>query len=306
MTDDKMTRRASPPAPVRPRLTALDFVLFGLVVAAVVFVVWRVNAVLVYDWNWPRVFNFVVRYDEETGQWVANLLVQGLLTTIRLAFWGTILAALIGLVMGYWRTCETLALRIISRTYVELIRNIPPLIFIFIFYFFLASQLFPAVGLDRLNTSSPWVDNPVFRFAFGDPRLLNNFLSGLICLALFEAAYITEIVRAGIQSVPKGQWEGGRAIGLSRRNLLRDIIFPQAIRKILPPLAGQFITLIKDSAIISLISVQELTFLATEVAASTTKVFETWILVGAMYFALCYFFAFVFARLERRAGLNQR
>ena len=88
--------------------------------------------------------------------------------------------------------------------------------------------------------------------------------------------------------------------------MLRDIIFPQAIRKILPPLAGQFITLIKDSAIISLISVQELTFLATEVAATTGKTFETWILVAAMYFALCYFFAFVFARLERRAGRARR
>jgi polar amino acid transport system permease protein len=301
-----MTRRAAPPIQPRRRLTALDWVLYSLVLAALVFMVWRVNAVLVYDWNWPRVFNFVIRYDEETQSWVANLLLQGLATTIRLAFWGTILAALIGLVMGYWRTCETLALRIISRTYVELIRNIPPLIFIFIFFFFIASQVFPVLGLNNIDTSSPWVDNAFFRIAFGDPRLFSNFLSGLICLALFEAAYITEIVRAGIQSVAKGQWEAGRAIGLSRTNLLRDIIFPQAIRKILPPLAGQFITLIKDSAIISLISVQELTFLATEVAASTTKVFETWIIVGAMYFGLCYFFAFVFARLERRAGRSQR
>lgn len=297
-----MTRRAPPPAPPRRRLTVIDWMLFALVAAALWYVVWRVNAVLVYNWEWHRVLRFVVRFDAETGQWVANLLLQGLFTTIRLAFWGTILAAIIGLIMGYWRTCNSLALRIISRTYVELIRNIPPLIFIFIFYFFIASQVFPALGLNNINTSSPWVDNAFFRFAFGDPRLFSNFLSGLICLALFEAAYITEIVRAGIQSVKKGQWEAGRAIGLSRFNLLRDIIFPQAVRKILPPLAGQFITLIKDSAIISLISVQELTFLATEVAASTTKVFETWILVGAMYFALCYFFAFVFARLEVRAG----
>jgi polar amino acid transport system permease protein len=182
----------------------------------------------------------------------------------------------------------------------------PPLVFIFIFYFFIASQIFPALGLDSLDRSSPWLDNTVFRVLFGDPALLTNFLSGLICLALFEGAYITEIVRAGIQSVPKGQWEAGRAIGLSRRNLLGDVIFPQAIRKILPPLAGQFITLIKDSAIISLISVQELTFLATEVAASTTKVFETWIIVGAMYFVLCYSFAFLFARLERRASRSLR
>lgn len=302
-----MTRRTTPPpAPPRRRLTLVDWVLFGLVLAAVLFVVWRVNSVLVYNWNWSRVLSFVVRFDQETGSWVANLLLQGLFTTIRLAFWGTILAAIIGLILGYWRTCDSLALRIVSRTYVELIRNIPPLVFIFVFFFFIASQVFPAIGLNNIDTSSPWVDNAFFRFAFGDPRLFSNFLSGLICLALFEAAYITEIVRAGIQSVDKGQWESGRAIGLSRFNLLRDIIFPQAIRKILPPLAGQFITLIKDSAIISLISVQELTFLATEVAASTTRVFETWLLVGAMYFVLCYFFAFVFARLEKRASRSQR
>ena len=298
-------RAPPPPAPPR-RLTVLDWLLFGLVAVAIAFVVWRVNAVLVYNWNWSRVLSFVVRIDPETGAWVANLLLQGLFTTIRLAFWGTILAALIGLVMGYWRTCETLALRIISRTYVELIRNIPPLVFIFIFYFFIASQIFPAIGLDRVDTDSPWLDNPAFRVLFGEPALFTNFLSGLICLALFEGAYITEIVRAGIQSVPKGQWEAGRAIGLSRWHLLADVIFPQAIRKILPPLAGQFITLIKDSAIISLISVQELTFLATEVAASTTKVFETWIIVGGLYFVLCYSFAVLFARLERRAGRSLR
>jgi polar amino acid transport system permease protein len=88
--------------------------------------------------------------------------------------------------------------------------------------------------------------------------------------------------------------------------VLKDVILPQAIRKILPPLAGQFITLIKDSAIVSLISVQELTFLATEVASTTTKVFETWILVGLMYFVLCYSFALLFSRLERRAAKARR
>ena len=141
---------------------------------------------------------------------------------------------------------------------------------------------------------------------FGDPGLFSNFLAGMICLALFEGAYITEIVRAGIQSTPTGQWEAARAIGLSHFNVLRDIVIPQAVRKILPPLAGQFITLIKDSAIISLISIQELTFMATEVAATTTKVFETWILVGFMYFVLCYSFAMFFAYLERRAKRSQR
>ena len=290
----------------RRKLTKVDFTLFAGVILLVVYAVYQVNDVLVYKWNWGRVTNFVIRFDKDSGTYVANLLLHGLATTLRLAVWGTVLATIIGLIMGYWRTCENLTLRIISRCYVELIRNIPPVVFIFIFFFFISSQIFPALGFDNINPDSPFVDNAIFRIMFGDPVLLSNFLAGMVCLAMFEGAYITEIVRAGIQSIPKGQWEASRAIGLSPFNVLRDIILPQALRKILPPLAGQFITLIKDSAIVSLISIQELTFLATEVAASTTKVFETWILVGAMYFVLCYGFALLFAWLERRAAKSRR
>lgn len=299
--------RSEPPPPLpRKRLTVLDIVLFLLVAGAVVYAVYRVNDVLVYNWNWSRVFNFVLRWDEEDSRWVTNLLLQGLFTTLRLAVWATIFAAIIGLLMGYWRTCDSLALRIISRVYVELIRNIPPVVFIFIFYFFISSQIFPALGFDSIARDSAWTNNTLFWILFGDPRLFSNFLAGMVCLAMFEGAYITEIVRAGIQSVSKGQWEAGRAIGLTRNHLLRDIIFPQAIRKILPPLAGQFITLIKDSAIVSLISIQELTFLATEVAATTTKVFETWIVVGGMYFVLCYSLAITFGYLETRAARSRK
>lgn len=203
-------------------------------------------------------------------------------------------------------TADNLTLRIISRCYVELIRNIPPVVFIFIFYFFVSSQIFPAIGIEDIDTNGAFASSGFFRFLFGNPNLFSNFLAGMICLSLFEAAYITEIVRAGIQSTPTGQWEATRAIGLSHFNVLRDIVIPQAIRKILPPLAGQFITLIKDSSIISLISIQELTFIANEVAATTTRVFETWILVGFMYFTLCYSFAVLFAHLERRAKRSHR
>ena len=301
-----MDRNSPPPALPKRRVTLIDLVLIGLVIAMITYAVYRVNDVLVYNWNWDRVFSFIIRYDEDSGRWVANLLIHGLLTTLRLAIWATILATIIGVIMGYWRRCNNLSLRIISRAYVELIRNIPPIVFIFIFYFFISSQIFPMIGLSSLRYDSPYMDNGLFRFMFGDPRLFENFIAGMVCLAVFEGAYITEIVRAGIQSIGKGQWEAGRAIGLSHINILRDIILPQAIRKILPPLAGQFITLIKDSAIVSLISIQELTFLATEVAATTTKVFETWILVGGMYFVLCYFFAYVFGKLEQRGARSNR
>ena len=257
--------------------------------------------VLVYNWNWSRVFNFVIYYDEERARYVPNLLLEGIATTLRLAFWATIVAATIGLIMGYMRTSKNLAMRMISRCYVELVRNIPPVVFIFIFYFFLSGQLMPLIGIDDIDKDGAFVSSALFYTLFGDPRLFSNFVAGALCLALFEGAYITEIVRAGIQAIPKGQWEAARAVGLATIDVLRDIIFPQAVRKILPPLAGQFITLIKDSAIVSLISIQELTFLATEVASTTTKVFETWIIVGAMYFLICYSFAALFSYLEKRA-----
>lgn len=301
-----MNRNTPPPPPVRKRLTVVDIIIFSAVVAVILFAGYRVNEVLVYNWDWSRVLNYVVRYDAESGSYVTNLLLYGLATTLRLAIWATLLASLIGLVFGYWRTCDNLTLRILSRTYVELIRNLPPLVFIFIFYFFISSQIFPMIGIDNIDSDNRFVDNWLFRFMFGDPNLLSNFLAGVLCLALFEGAYITEIVRAGIQSIAKGQWEAARAIGLSSFNVLRDVIMPQALRKILPPLAGQFITLIKDSAIVSLISIQELTFMATEVGATTTKVFETWILVAGIYFALCYSFALLFGYLERRAARDLR
>ena len=301
-----MDRNTPPPPATKQRLNTVDYLLYAVVAAFIFYAIYRVNDVLVYHWDWSRVFGFVIRFDEETQTWVSNLLLQGLATTLRLAVWATIFATLMGVIMGYWRTSKNLTFRIISRSYVELIRNIPPVVFIFIFYFFVSSQIFPAMGVDNINPENPLVNNPVFTFMFGNPALLSNFLAGMICLSLFEGAYITEIVRAGIQATPKGQWEAARAIGLSHFNVLRDIILPQAVRKILPPLAGQFITLIKDSAIISLISIQELTFVATEVAATTTRVFETWILVGAMYFVLCYSFAVLFAHLEKRAKRSHR
>ena len=297
-----------PPPPTKPkrRLQKIDVGIIALVVVLLAYVIYRVDFVLVYNWDWSPVFNFVITTDPDTGSWVANLLLNGLLMTLRLAFWGTIAAAIIGLLMGLCRISRNLFLRAISRIYVELIRNTPPIVFIFVFYFFISSQIMPLLGVDDFARNASPTTQSVVGFLFSPMGLFSNFLSGMICLAMFEGAYITEIVRAGVQSIEKGQWEGARAIGLSRLNVMRDVVLPQAIRKILPPLAGQFITLVKDSAIVSLISIQELTFVATEVAASTTRVFETWITVGAMYFVVCYFFAALFKRLETSMSQDRR
>ena len=274
-----------------------------MVAAVVLAVALRLEARLHYDWNWGAIIpHYILRYDEESGSWIPNLLAKGFFTTIRLAVWGAFIAAIIGVVMGLCRVSPVLFLRLLSRTYVELIRNLPPLVFIFVFFFFISSQIMPLLDIDAFLRDASPASLRVVSVLFGTPELLANFVSGLIVLSLFEGAFVTEIVRAGIQSIPAGQWEAGRALGLGRGRIIRDIILPQALQKVFPPLAGQFINVVKDSSIISIISIQELTFSAVEVAVSTGRVFEVWLSVALMYFAICFLFSLAFRRLERRGA----
>ena len=282
----------------------LDALILTLVFGLIGYVLHRAQSHFHYNWDWRLIPGYFARYDAEQGHWVLNLLGQGVLATVRLALWGSLLAALIGGVMGMCRVSRSLFLRLLSRTYVELIRNIPPLVFIFIFYFFISGQLIPVLDVEsRLAEAAPETLH-VLAFLFGPPELLPNFLSGLICLALFEGAYVTEIVRAGIEAVPKGQWEAARALGMHPGQVMGEVVLPQAIQKMIPPLTGQFISLIKDSSLISLISIQEMTFTGTELAVSSGRVFEVWLTVAALYFLLCFGLARLFRRLEQR--LNRR
>ena len=118
-------------------------VIFGLIG----YVLHRAQSHFHYNWDWRLIPGYFARHDAERG-WVLNLLGQGLLATVRLALWGSLLAALIGGVMGVCRVARSLFLRLFSRTYVELIRNIPPLVFIFIFYFFISGQLMPVLDVE--------------------------------------------------------------------------------------------------------------------------------------------------------------
>ena len=288
------------------RLNWLDVIVLAAVIVAIVYVLHRVDSVLEYKWNWSIIPNYLYRWDEEQQRWVANLLMLGLYTTIRLAVWGIVFAALIGVVFGIMRTSRRLFPRLVSRTYVELIRNIPPLVFIFIFYFFISSQIMPILGVDEFVRSASPATLKTIELLFGPTHLVENVISGVICLAMFEGAYVTEIVRAGIQSIPNTQTEAGLSIGLTRWKLMRHVILPQAVQRVVPPLAGQFISLIKDSSIVSLISIQELTFLAVETAVSTTRVFEVWLTVAGLYFGVCYACALAFDWLERRMGESRR
>lgn len=277
----------------------LDAALIALAVLAAVHVWGRVSEVLVYRWDWGFLPQALVRRTE-SGGWEANLLLEGLIATLRLSIWSMAGAAVLGTVLGVMASSTRLLPRLTAFTYVGLIRNMPPLVFIFVFYFFVSSQVIPALGLDVWTRNLSPAEAAAVSALFGPPGRLENFLSGLLCLALFEAAYIAEIVRGGIAAVPPSQTEAARSLGLRRGQVFRFITAPQALRAVTPPLANQFIMLVKNSAIVSLISVQELTFIGTEVAVSTGRRFETWIVVALMYFTICFGLSRLFARMERR------
>jgi len=282
----------------KTKFTTIDLILSFLLLSAVIYTVYKLHIGFSYKWNWGAIPQYFLRYDAESENWVTNILLQGFFTTIRLSIWATIFATLIGAAMGLFRVSRSLFRRLIGGTYVGLIRNLPPLIIIFIFYFFIGDQILPLLGVEDFIRNSSEGTQAVFAVFFAPPSLFTAFLSALITLSLFEGAYITEIVRAGIQSIEKGQWEAAAALGFSRWQQMRYVVLPQALQRILPPLAGQFISTIKDSAIVSVISIQELTFQAMELMASTYLTFEIWITIAIMYLMLTLSCSLAVERLE--------
>lgn len=189
----------------------------------------------------------------------------------------------------------------LARTYLEVLRNIPPVVVIFIFYFFLSEQLVTAFNIEGWARGiAKQENNAAWEFFFGDMRRFPQLISGVLVLALFESAFVGEIVRAGIQSINKGQHEAAQSIGLNKLDQLRFIVLPQALKKVVPPMANQFIAIIKDSSIISLISVQELTFKTVELVASTRAIFEAWITTALFYFVICFTLSMLFRKLENK------
>jgi len=271
----------------RTRFSFLDYLLIAALIGGFLFIVYRLFFSLNYKWNWSIIPTYLVRYDAESERWTANILLEGLLTTIKLSIWGMLLAAFLGLVMGLARKARRLFFRLCARSYVELIRNTPPLVLVFIFYFFVSDQVLPAIGAESFVRSLSESGKNWLALVAAPPELFIPFLSGTITIGIFQGAYITEIVRAGIEAIDDGQWEASRALGLKRFQQLRLVILPQALRIVLPPLANEFINTIKYSSIVSIISIQELTFQGMQVMASTQVTIEVWLTITLMYLILC-------------------
>ncbi|MCS3459273.1 amino acid ABC transporter permease [Aeromonas rivuli] len=202
-------------------------------------------------------------------KWTPGPIAFGIWVTIKLSLVAGIFAILLGTLAGLARLSPNPALRNLAGCYVELIRGTPLLVQIFIVYFFIGTVL----NLDR-------------------------FTAGVAALAVFTGAYVAEIVRAGIDSIHKGQMEAGRSLGLTSAQTMRYIILPQAFKRVLPPLAGQFINLIKDSSLVSVISITDLTKAGREVVSSTFSPFEVWFTVALLYLVLTGTLSFLVRRLE--------
>lgn len=299
-------------APRRPRPKArrptparvLDVVVIVCAVAALGALVVRANTVLGHRWDWSVIPTYLVRTDPATGAWAPNLLLLGFFTTIRLAVWSLLIGTLVGVVAASMRVSDRPALRWLARSFVELVRNTPPIVLIFVGYFFVSSQVMPSLGIDRALRAAPGPVQQAAAVLLESPERINDFLAGLACLGLLAGAYMTEIIRAGLQSVPPSQIEAGRALGLRGWAIFRKIVLPPALRNVLPAMAGQFIVSIKDSSLVALISIQELTFMSSEVSSTTRRFFEVWLFTAALYFTVCFTCSMLFRGLERRWKLR--
>ncbi len=271
-----------------------------LCIALGVYVYNRIKYGLEYKGNWAVIPRFLIRRDQETGRLVPNFLLEGLITTLKLSIWAVILATVAGIITGLFRTSKNLFLRMVGRTYVELIRNLPPLVLIFIFYFFLVDQIMPLLGVEEFVRSRSDGTKKILAIFFAEESLFVQFISGVVTIAFFEGAYITEIIRAGIESIERGQRDAAYSLGLSWFDQMRFVIMPQAIKRVLPPLANEFINTIKYSSLASIVSIQELTFMGRQVIVATQYIFETWITVAIMYLTLTLSLSLLVGRIEKK------
>ncbi|WP_182039379.1 amino acid ABC transporter permease [Vibrio alginolyticus] len=281
-----------------PQLNTLDWVLLVMCGIGGVWLYHRSAVGVHYLWQWKEALELL--FTPRAGGGLPYFF-QGLISTLRLSIWGISFALVFGILLGLARFSRSVWLRTPANAFIQLVRNIPPLVFVFIFYFFISNQLIPLLGLEDLLRNYNGEPNALQRFLFGPSNLWENLASGVLCVGLLSSAYIAEVVRGGLQSIDQGQWEAADSLGLSRWVKYRFVIAPQVLKSITPALAGQTISLVKDTSIVSLISIQEMTFVGTEMANSSGYIFEIWLIVGLAYFLICFGLSLIFRHIEAKS-----
>ncbi len=246
-----------------------DVLQFGLLALALGWLIVHGAQSMNYQWKWDKMPRYLLRVVD--GELIWGPLIKGLGVTLRIAALAGLLGLLIGLATALLRLSRSVLGTALAWVYTELIRNTPILVQMLIMYFIVAA----ALGIPR-----DW--------------------AGILCLALYEGAFAAEIIRGAVLAVGKGQWEAGLSLGFAERDLYRDIVLPQALPLMLPPLGGVLVNLVKHSAVVSVIAVFDLTTQARTLVSDTYMAFEIWLTTAAIYLAVTITLSLGVAWLERR------
>ncbi len=203
--------------------------------------------------------------------WKAGPLLDGLFVTLKISAVALIMAFILASFLAFMRISNYQFLKDIATFYIAIIRGTPLLVQIFIFYFIIAT---------------------IFN--------IERFYAGAISLGLFYGAYIAEVLRGAIQSIDIGQTEAAKSLGMNYVQTMANIIMPQAFKRALPTLIGEMIALVKDSSLVSVISITDLTKVGREIVANTFSPFETWLVVAMIYFTITFTMSIIGRKLENR------
>jgi polar amino acid transport system permease protein len=260
---------------------------------------WFIGIILTAIWA------FVIISTRENYNAAFIFIKAGLATTTKTSLVAYGIALVLGLLAGMGRISKNVVLNNIARFYVEMIRGIPMLVLIF----FIALVGVPAV-VDGLNGLGTWLDER------GMTALGNIFLTfnnqdiamnvrAIIALAVTYGAFLAEIFRAGIQSIGRGQMEAARSVGMSYGQAMRYIILPQAIRNVLPALGNDFVAMVKDSSMVSLLAVRDISQVARLYAGNTFRFRESYVVLAVMYLTITVLLSMLVQALERRLRTDE-
>lgn len=260
------TTFVAPPVSERFRFNARDFPY------------WFVAIIGILAW----MLFLIVTNDKYNRAW--HSIIPGLTTTIKATVVGFVLSLILGLIAGLGRISKNVVVRNVAITYIEFIRGVPILVLLFMTAYVIVPQLSSAFGFENSSISF--------------------FIRAVFALALIYGAYLAEVFRAGIESVPKGQMEAGRSVGLSHGQTMRRIILPQAIRNMTPAIGNDLIAMLKDSSLLSVLAIREITQQGRLYASSTFQFRPTYLVLTFLYLSMTMVLSLLLRWYRSRLGLD--
>lgn len=234
--------------------------------------------ILIKDLNDDFKFDYVLGENIYEGDLIATKqelkagpILQGLSVTLKISFFALLITISLSMIVATMKLSSYVFLKDIATVYITVVRGTPLLVQIFLFYFIVAN---------------------IFT--------LDRFVAGFLSLGIFYGAYMAEVLRGAIQSINKGQMEAAKSLGISYFSAMRHIILPQAFKRALPTLVGEVISLVKDSSLVSVIAITDLTKVGREIVANTFSPFETWIVIAIVYLSLTSVLSYIGYRLEKK------